>query len=93
MRAGSGLGWDDFRAAAVIFLLVVVATFPVVIPFMVTADVVLATNISRVTTLAMLFLGGLVLGRYAGNPRPLRTGLAMAVLGVALIAAIMALGG
>lgn len=93
MPARSGLGWDDYQAAAGIFLLVVVATFPVVIPFMLITDVALAMNISRVTSLAMLFLGGFVLGRYAGHAHPTRTGLVMAVLGAVLIAAVKALGG
>jgi VIT1/CCC1 family predicted Fe2+/Mn2+ transporter len=84
---------DDYVAAVGVFLLVVIATFPVVIPFILTSDVALAMNLSRVTTLAMLFLGGLALGRHAAHRRPLRTGLAMAALGAALIAAVKALGG
>ena len=33
------------------------------------------------------------LGRYAGHPKPILTGVAMAVFGVVLIAAVKALGG
>ena len=87
------LGRDDYVAAIGIFLLVVIATFPVVVPFMVITDVVLAMNLSRVMTLVMLFLAGLMLGRHAGHARPIRTGLAMAVLGAVLIGAVKALGG
>jgi VIT1/CCC1 family predicted Fe2+/Mn2+ transporter len=89
----SKLERDDYVAAIGIFFLVVIATFPVVVPFMVITDVVLAMNLSRVTTLVMLFLAGLMLGRHAGHARPIRTGLAMAVLGAVLIAAVKALGG
>jgi hypothetical protein len=55
-------------------------------------DVVTAKNVSRGVSLAMLFLGGLALGRYAGYGS-WRTGLTMAGLGTALIVAINALGG
>jgi VIT1/CCC1 family predicted Fe2+/Mn2+ transporter len=84
---------DDYVGAIGIFLLVVIATFPVVVPFLVIGDVVLAMNVSRALTLAMLFVAGLMLGRYAGHARPIRTGLAMAILGALLIAAVKALGG
>lgn len=83
----------DFMGALGIFLLVVVTTFPVVIPFLVTNDVALAMKLSRGITIAMLLLAGFALGRYAGYPRPWLTGLAMAVFGAVLILAVMALGG
>ena len=89
----AGLGRDDYLAAVGIFLLVVGATFPVVIPFLATRDLTLATQLSRAITLAMLFAAGLALGRYAGHAHPLRTGLLMLLLGAALIAAVKALGG
>ncbi|NJD29033.1 MAG: hypothetical protein FIA92_12125 [Chloroflexi bacterium] len=86
------LGRHDALAAVAIFLIVVAATFPVVIPFIVFKDVGTAMVASRVTALAMLFGGGLVLGRYAGYGG-LRTGFVMAGLGAALVVAIIALGG
>ena len=75
-----------------IFLIVVVSTFPVVLPFLLMQDVTLAQNVSRAIALAMLFFGGLALGRYAGYGS-WRVGLLMAALGTALIVAINALGG
>ena len=48
---------------------------------------------SRYVTLAMLFAAGHGLGRYAGHPPAVLTGALMALLGVVLILAIMALGG
>jgi hypothetical protein len=75
-----------------IFLIVVVSTFPVVLPFLMMQDVTLAQNVSRAIALTMLFLGGLALGRYAGYGS-WRVGLLMAALGTALIVAINALGG
>ena len=83
----------DFMGALGIFLLVVVTTFPVVIPFLVTNDVALAMKLSRWITIAMLLLAGFALGRYAGYPRPWLTGLAMGAFGAGLILAVMALGG
>ena len=89
----SGLVREDYLAAVGVFLLVVAATFPVAIPFMLTNDAALAMNASRIITLAMLFAAGLALGRYAGHAHPVRTGLVMLLLGAALIAAVKALGG
>lgn len=86
------LGWRDLGVALQIFFIVVVSTFPVVLPFIVLRDVTLAKNVSNAIALAMLFLGGLGLGRYAGYGS-WRVGLIMAGLGTALVIAINALGG
>jgi hypothetical protein len=86
------LNRDDWIAALAIFLIVVGATFPVVVPFMMFDDVGTAKNISRAIALAMLFGGGLALGRYAGYGS-WKVGLMMAGLGAALVVAINALGG
>jgi VIT1/CCC1 family predicted Fe2+/Mn2+ transporter len=83
---------DDFVASLAIFLIVVAATFPVVLPFVMFDDVGTATNVSRAVALAMLFFGGLALGRYAGYGS-WRVGFMMAGLGTALVIAINALGG
>jgi len=90
---GGALRADDFLAAAGIFLLVVAATFPVVVPFLLTNDLALAMRLSRWVTLAMLFLAGFALARYAGHRRPIVTGLATMSLGAVLIVTVMALGG
>jgi hypothetical protein len=44
--SGMVLGRRDYLAAGGVFLLVVLATFPVVLPFMLTADIVLAVDVS-----------------------------------------------
>jgi len=82
----------DLLAALAIFLLVVASTFPVVLPFALIQDVALAKNVSRGIALAMLFFGGLALGRYAGYGS-WRVGLMMVALGTALVTAITLLGG
>lgn len=83
---------DDLLAALAVFLLVVAATFPVAIPFLIIDDIGLAKALSRAIALAMLFFGGLTLGRYAGYGG-WKTGLMMAGLGAAVVAAVIALGG
>ena len=82
----------DLLAALAIFLLVVASTFPIVLPFALIQDVPVAKNTSRGIALAMLFLGGLALGRYAGYGS-WRAGLLMVGLGTVLVGVINALGG
>jgi VIT1/CCC1 family predicted Fe2+/Mn2+ transporter len=87
------LGPRDLLEAFGIFLMVVIATFPVVAPFMMTSDAGLAIRLSNGIALGMLFLAGFGLGRHADHPKPLVTGVVMAVLGALLIGAVKALGG
>jgi VIT1/CCC1 family predicted Fe2+/Mn2+ transporter len=82
----------DLRGAAGVFLLVVAATFPVVLPYFFTDDVTLAKRVSNGVSLVMMFLAGCVLGRYTGVS-PARLGLAMVLLGVFLVGLTIALGG
>ena len=86
------LNLQDFLASLAIFLIVVASTFPVVLPFVFIQDVGMAKNVSRAIALAMLFFGGLALGRYAGYGS-LKVGFMMVGLGTALVVAINALGG
>jgi hypothetical protein len=86
------LNGGDLLAALSIFVLVVLATFPVVLPFALMQDVAAAKDTSRGIALAMLFLGGFALGRYAGYGA-WRAGFMMMGLGALLVGAIMALGG
>ncbi len=82
----------DALAALEIFLIVVGSTIPVVLPFLLIEDLGAAKNTSRVIALAMLFIGGLALGRYAGHVA-WRVGFMVAGLGTVLVIAINALGG
>lgn len=86
------LGLQDFKAALATFLLVVLATFPLVILFLVIAHTGTAIRVSNLVALIMLFLAGWLLARYSGGRRVL-TGVIMSLVGVALILAIIALGG
>jgi VIT1/CCC1 family predicted Fe2+/Mn2+ transporter len=82
----------DLRGAVGSCLLVVLATFPPTIPFLLVEDVVRALRISNGLALASLFLVGYWLGKETGV-RAWRLGLAMAVVGTALVALTIALGG
>lgn len=82
----------DFVGALGIFLLVVLGTFPVAVPFLVVKDVATALIASRVLTLAMLFIAGFALGRYTGAGA-MKAGVAMIALGILLTVAIIKLGG
>ena len=86
------LNRGDLLAALAIFLIVVASTFPVALPFVVFDDIGTAKGVSRAVALAMLFFGGLALGRYAGYGS-WKVGLMMTGLGAALVGAVMALGG
>jgi VIT1/CCC1 family predicted Fe2+/Mn2+ transporter len=86
------LGRDDFLGALGVFLLVVLATFPVVIPFALFDTTTFALRISNAVALVMLFASGWSLGRHAGASAWLG-GLVMAALGTVLVGVIVALGG
>jgi VIT1/CCC1 family predicted Fe2+/Mn2+ transporter len=86
------LGLADYKAALGIFLLVVLVTFPLVVPFMFVHETALALQLSQGTAIVILFLAGAALSRYSGGSI-WRGGLVMAALGIALSAAIAALGG
>lgn len=83
---------EDFLAAFAIFLIVVGSTFPVALPFIFLDDPGMALTVSRAISVAMLFLAGLALGRYAGYGS-WKTGVLTAGLGVLVLAAVIALGG
>jgi VIT1/CCC1 family predicted Fe2+/Mn2+ transporter len=86
------LGKDDYIGALGVFLLVVLSTFPVVVPFMFMSEMTRAMRTSNAVALVMLFAGGYELGRYAGGVA-WKAGLAMAAIGAVLVSIIMALGG
>jgi hypothetical protein len=89
---GARIEKDDWRGAFAVFLLVVLSTFPVVIPFLIFRQVHVAMRASNLVAILMLFAAGYLLARYGGY-HPWRTGLSMVVLGVVLVAITIALGG
>jgi hypothetical protein len=82
----------DFVGALGVFLLVVLATFPVVLPFMFIDALPAAMRASNGMTMLMLFWGGWMLARYSGG-HPWKAGFGLAGIGAVLSVAIIALGG
>jgi hypothetical protein len=85
------LGADDYRAALAVFLTVVGATFPPVVPLFLFEDGWTALRISNLVSLLFLVLMGRVLDRLIDGRW--RFGLLMPVIGLGLVSTIIALGG
>src|SRR5262249_11189135 len=83
---------DDWGAALGVLLLVFLSTFPVVIPFLFVNDAKLALRLSNGIALLMLFVTGYAFGKYSGR-HPWLTGLAVVLIGSALVGIAIALGG
>ena len=83
---------NNWLAAVGVFLLVFLSTLPVVLPFIFLKDATAALRISNGVAIVMLFAGGYVFANYAGL-RPWKTGIAMVVLGSAMVAVSIAFGG
>jgi VIT family protein len=86
------LSTDDWLGSIGVFLIVVVSTFPVVIPFVVIRNVESALRVSNAIAIVMLFLTGHAFGRMTGR-HPWLVGIGMVVLGSFLVGMTMALGG
>lgn len=92
----SGLLWPsagDWRAALLIFVLVSVATLPVVLPFVFISQSLPALRCSNAVAVAMMFAIGWRLAQYAGARRPWLLGLLFTLFGAVLVSVIIALGG
>lgn len=83
---------EDLRGALGSALLVMLATLPPTLPFLLVEDAVRALRISNGLAVLSLFLAGFWLGRMSGA-RPWRFGFAMVALGSAMVALTIALGG
>jgi VIT1/CCC1 family predicted Fe2+/Mn2+ transporter len=91
-EASPRLTGRDWRGALGVCILVILSTFPVVIPFFVIADARVALRISNALAVISLFLCGFLFARHAGL-QPLATGLIMVGIGVVLVSIAIALGG
>ncbi|HTQ61063.1 MAG TPA: VIT1/CCC1 transporter family protein [Candidatus Solibacter sp.] len=83
---------SDWLAGAGVFLLVFLSTSPVVIPFLLVSAAKLALRVSNGIAILMLFITGFAFGRHAGRS-PWKTGVAMIILGCALVGIAIGLGG
>ena len=82
----------DYLGALGICMLVVLSTFPVVIPLIVIEDARLALRTSNAIAVILLFTCGFLFARYAGL-RPWATGFIMVAIGIAQVSIAIALGG
>jgi len=82
----------DFLGALGICILVILSTFPVVIPFIFVEDPRLALRASNTIAIILLFVCGFLFARHTGL-WPWATGLSMVAIGVALVSIAIALGG
>lgn len=89
---GKILHKDDFVGAIAVFILVVLSCVPVVFPFLIIQEPLVALRVSNAIAIAMLFFGGYGLAKYSGTSKVL-TGLVMVALGVVMVGITIALGG
>jgi len=83
---------DDWLAGFWVFLLVVFSMFPLAIPFIFMHDAAAAVHVSNAIAMVMLFGLGYAYGRCTLR-NPWSRGIAMVILGLALVALTKALGG
>ena len=83
---------EDWFGAAVSFVLVVVSSIPAAIPFLLIDDARLALRVSNAVLIALLFLTGYWWARYTVS-KPWIAGVSFLLIGTALVAAAIALGG
>lgn len=82
----------DLQGAGAVFILAFGSILPVLIPFTFMTDARMALRVSNAVAIILLFVAGYALGRYAA-PHPWRVGVAMVVLGAAMVGLAIALGG
>jgi hypothetical protein len=87
-----GMHREDVLGGAAIGLLIVLATLPVVVPFLLVADPHLAVRLSNLVALTELFLLGLWWGRVVGHSS-IRIATGLTLIGVVLVLIAVVLGG
>jgi len=83
---------DDWLAGVGVFLLVFLATLPVILPFAFVHEPARALRISNGIAITLLFLTGYAFGSHSGH-RPWRMGFAMVIISTAMVGMTIALGG
>ncbi|MBM4157191.1 MAG: hypothetical protein FJ216_00215 [Ignavibacteria bacterium] len=82
----------DIKNAIIVFLLVVISTFPVAFPFIIISEPIVAHRLSNAVALLLLFSFGFFLGRKTYY-NPTIMGLGFMILGGLLVLMTIALGG
>ena len=89
----NGFAKEDLGGGLATFLVAAGAAIPVLLPLLfVPGDVTFRVRASNLVAFAMLFIMGYNWGRYSGD-RPLLYGLMLLILGVAMVAIAIPLGG
>lgn len=83
---------DDILGAIAVGLLILVATLPILVPFLLVSDPMIAARLSSLTALVLQFWLGWWWGRVVGA-NPLRIGAGVTTVGVILVLITIALGG
>jgi hypothetical protein len=83
---------EDLLGGVAVALVILVATLPIVVPYLVVSDPDLAVRISNGIALTMLFLLGAWWGRVVGG-RPLRIAAGLTLIGLVLVLITIGLGG
>jgi VIT1/CCC1 family predicted Fe2+/Mn2+ transporter len=91
-REQPGLIRKDVLGAIAVGTLILVATLPIVIPFLLVSDPTIAVRTSNAVTLIMMFGIGWWWGRVVGT-NPLHIGAGIPGIGLALVLITIALGG
>ncbi|TCL64608.1 VIT1/CCC1 transporter family protein [Rhizobium sp. BK251] len=86
------LSKEDALAAVIVFLLVTATALPAIIPFLLIDNADLALRTSNFLLIGLLFLTGFGWARFSDS-KPLRAGITMTCLGLALVGIAVALGG
>jgi VIT1/CCC1 family predicted Fe2+/Mn2+ transporter len=87
-----GVRREDVLGGVAAGVIILLATFPIVVPYLVLSDPNLAVRVSNVIALTLLFLVGLRWGQIVGG-RSVRIATGLTLVGVVLVAVTIALGG
>lgn len=87
-----GITKKDLLVILLTFLTVFSTAIPLIIPFMIFDDIIFAIRVSFVIGLGMLFIIGLLWGKYASRNK-IRSALAVMTIGIITVGITIALGG
>ena len=86
-----GVHRDDLLGGVAVALLIVLATFPIIVPYLVVADPNVAVRVSNAIALTLLFLLGMRWGQIVGG-RPVWIGAGLTLIGLVLVMVTIVLG-
>jgi len=87
-----GIRREELLGGVAVALIIVVATFPIVVPYLVLRDPHLAVRASNAVALVLLFLLGMRWGRIVGSS-PVRVAAGLTLVGLILVGVTIVLGG